>query len=294
MSSKAGILKEHKENFILDEGKLRKLVDLLSKHASKKAPATRLEYTVYRRDDSFYVTGSVDEVLADDNVPGKDVTVVTVSLYIEKTEQEKAEEKRDEKGNATSHERNPCRIRFRSSLEVKADWSISDPDRAWCFLLAEDVETQIQRTLRPRRLAWLRDNHLIDMPATMLIVGLPLAALGLWLYVKGLPVDMAEIEKLTVNEKLTKLLAKKSDMIDISVLIMSSVWILMALIMIFADLRPLSRALKWMDRSVFYWGDQMQAFDAYKSLLTKVKWGIVVAFIVSGLASFLVARFLGG
>ena len=59
--------------------------------------------------------------------------------------------------------------------------------------------------------------------------------------------------------------------------------------MLVVEMKPISKILNWLDRSVFYWKDQQQAFDAYSSTITKVKWGIVIAFFVSLAASILVA-----
>ena len=80
MSTRAGTYKEYKSNFHLDEGKLRKISDVVKNHASKLPNKTYINYRVNREDESFYDTSTIDEVLADDNTPGRSIKLIGIEL----------------------------------------------------------------------------------------------------------------------------------------------------------------------------------------------------------------------
>ena len=277
MITDSGIAKEHDRNFLLDEGKLRKLVDVLDQFCRKKEPHARLEFTVYRQDDSYYVTSTVDEVLSDDNAGGKGVSALVIDLIAPTADPDEKKEPR-----------RLSRLRFRLQRDSRIDYSISDPDRDWCFLLAEDMDAQLQRTFRPRRFAWLRRNPFMDMGVCWLIIAIPMALLGFWLYRAHPGPTPAEITQLSIDEKLTKLLTS-GGYGDPGLLAISLAWVFMALMMLVAEMRPITKLFAWSDRSVFYWGDAKQAFDNYSSTMAKVKWGVIIAFLVSIAGSIVVA-----
>lgn len=197
MTSSAGIFKEHKLNFLLDEGKLRKIVEVMEKYRDKKEDEPRLKFSVFRSDDSWYETSEVDDVLADDNTQGKKIDNLMLDLIIAR-----------ENESIAKNSDPLCRVRFRSRMDIKVDFAINDSDRDWCFLLAEDIETQIQRTLRPRRFRWLRENPYIDMSVLLLLISIPTLVLGLLLFARGPSISQDEIAKLTTDEKLSMLLTR--------------------------------------------------------------------------------------
>jgi len=65
----------------------------------------------------------------------------------------------------------------------------------------------------------------------------------------------------------------------------ASMLITMAVMIVLIEVRPLARLIQKMSHSVFYWGDMVQIHDHFQKLVSKVRWGIVIAFIVSLIAS---------
>ncbi|MEN6422299.1 MAG: hypothetical protein ABFD76_10165 [Smithella sp.] len=277
MSFDSGVFKEFKQNFILDEGKLRKIAEVLQTYAEKKTDTPHIEFTVYRIDNSYYETESVDEVLSDDNGAGKEISALIVDLVKPK---DKETPKKDQS--------RLCRLRFRTGADIKIDFSISDPDRDWCFLLADDIETQIRRVIRPRRLTWLRQSIFLDMASMMLLLNIIAGVFIITSYLRTPSPDVAQIAKLSIDEKLTKLILKGSP--DYTAIIFLALYMIgTALAMMIAEARPISKLLSWFDRSVFYWGDRIEAFDGRSATIQKVKWGVIIAFLVSVAASVIVA-----
>lgn len=86
MATRAAVLKEYEDNFVLDEAKLRKIASIVAEYAAKLGPKYFVEFYVEREDQTSYETKSVDEVLADENAEGK--RIVTVSMSIEPPDDE--------------------------------------------------------------------------------------------------------------------------------------------------------------------------------------------------------------
>ena len=81
MSERAGIRKEYKKHFTLDEGKFRRIVDVVRQHAVRLADETFIRFYIEREDNAFFETQSIDEVLADDNTPGRAIRTVAIELH---------------------------------------------------------------------------------------------------------------------------------------------------------------------------------------------------------------------
>jgi hypothetical protein len=274
----SGISKEHDQGFILDEGKLRKIVEIIDQHSAKKPKKPTTEFTVYRQDDSFYMTSSVDAVLVDDNAPGKKILALVIDLIGDP----------DTKPQSKEPPR-LCRLRFRTHRQPNVDFVISDPDRDWCFLLAEDLGNQLQRILRPKKFPWLRRNPIVlEMGVLFILIAITLAIMG-YHALQGTPgLSDAQIARLTIDEKITKLLIinRYGGQGLIGMAIGSA---LMIFVLIAVEWRPITKLLNWFDRSFFYWGDEKQSFDRYTDRITRVKWGVIIAFLVSLAAGLIVA-----
>ena len=52
-----------KRRFLLDEARLRKVVELITKRLNKGESTTKIEYEVTREDRSEYTTSDIDEIV---------------------------------------------------------------------------------------------------------------------------------------------------------------------------------------------------------------------------------------
>lgn len=57
-----------------------------------------------------------------------------------------------------------------------------------------------------------------------------------------------------------------------------------ALLMIVIEYRPLAKLVLYLTESAFYWGDAVPHFDRRDRLGNNIKWGIIIAFIISVIA----------
>lgn len=87
---RAGIIKEYDKRFLLDEGKLRKMSEILDSYSRKLDKETELKYTIVRDDNSFYETEEIDDILSEDNSNGKQINKLYIS--IEEKEKESKEQ----------------------------------------------------------------------------------------------------------------------------------------------------------------------------------------------------------
>jgi hypothetical protein len=140
---RAGISKFWRKAFILEEDCLRRIQAILQKMARDLPdPKPAVVFRVEREDDRFYETTDIADVLADPNVSGKRVILVSAEL--------RATDGSDSESDAR---RNPIAItnfaaeerygRFTDRNEVRL--RISTGDRNWGLLLADEIEPQIQR-----------------------------------------------------------------------------------------------------------------------------------------------------
>ncbi len=59
MSIDSGIFKDYEQNFLLDESKLRKIIDVIREHAKKLAYETYIEFYVEQGKNSFFTNSAM-------------------------------------------------------------------------------------------------------------------------------------------------------------------------------------------------------------------------------------------
>lgn len=279
MAEKAGIYKEYKKHFFLDETKLRKIYDVLREYSKKLNNQNYIKFHAIREDDSFYETKDIDEVLADDNTPGLSIRTLGIEMHREVSESGKVDYE-DEKRDAIAF------VVFQRFQEEKFIMRIQEKQRDWCFLLADDIDTQVQRTLRRKSLVSFIPPRFIDGVVLFLFLSILFFSLT-YLSAQGPPeLTSEQIKIMAADERLQKILelmVKKHETRDWILPISLFFW---SFCFAFLGLRPISRLLKKISRSVFYWGDMIAVNDRYEKRVSHIKWGIIVAFIVSLLAGF--------
>src|ERR1700691_1039079 len=133
------LAKNYPTNFVLDEGKLRKLVEALNAHAAGKSKESELEIKVTRSDDSEYVVDTVDAVLDDNNAVKKHIQKLEITLFQKPRYTSTFE-------STVTFDRNPPSYRY-----YPVSYSIKEESKAGAFTLAEELDTNIQRTLTSQK-----------------------------------------------------------------------------------------------------------------------------------------------
>jgi hypothetical protein len=275
MSLRAGIRREYSKHFTLDEGKLRRLCNVIREHSKNLGYGTYLQFYIEREKSAFYETRQIDEVLADDNAPGKAIRTLSIELHKEIAD----------KQIAPDAEAKPIvNLVFYRFREEKVMFYVSGEDRDRCFLLAEELDSQVKRCLKKGRLLPI-PKELIDIVVFFTIGAFVLLFL-VYLSSRVTPeLTSEEISAMNIEQKTGKILEMLSKKYSKSDYLVPIMWIVMAISMAIIGLKPLARILDKASRSVFYWGDMIAVHNAFEKKILRVKWGIVIAFVVSLVAS---------
>jgi len=284
MADRAGIKKEYdNKHFLVDEAKFRKVCDVIHEHAKRLDYETSLTIYVEREDSSYYETKNIDEVVADDNVAGKEIRTILVELNKDISGEEKETRETDRKPVvylALTRKRDPNVV-----------FLVSGEKRDWSFLLADELDSQIQRFLVPHNLKWLTSTF-----ANFSVVFIFGAIILMWLIWFINPsagtLTVEQIRKLSNEEAIRKcleLLSRRYAGIEYAA---PGGMIFTALMLGLVELRPVSRLASKLSKSVFYWGDMITVRDRFVTKMTHWKYGVIGAFIVSVVASIIASKLL--
>lgn len=247
MAVKAWLFRDYEKNFMLDETKLRKIIEVLRDYSEKLKENVCLVYTVEREDNSMYETKNIDEILSEDNSPEKVIMSLTVEL--KKDIPENNEEKILEK------DRRPVVvIQFNRNNENKVRIMVSGEERDWCYLLTDALDAQIKRVLKSKVPSFLLKRRFDFVAFASLFIFLA----GLFLFnIRGIPplFSANEISAMTSDDRLTKVLEimVKRDRYE-GIFVSASMLFALILIIVLVEVRPLSRLIEQTSKSVFYWG----------------------------------------
>jgi len=260
MKKSLKIDKKYTNYFCLDEEKLTKLVQVLSEHGSRKEFDTRVLIIVDRQDESDYNTEELKDVFKDDNITGKQIDKIRISLA-----------RKFEPGQMRLTTDGPiCSIVFdrNSSPQNKSsfpvNFTIQDDDRNWGYSLSGDIEMHIKRTLINNRIIILLKKLGFYVPFVITIC-------PLIIFFNLHPQINVRIGELLISQILIGLTS---------------------LIIIFQIIRKLYEQLfqRITNQSVFYWGDQKNNYNKKKQTDSNILWG-VISFLVSLAAGMVVSFF---
>jgi hypothetical protein len=266
------ISKTHEQTFLLDKGKLRKIIDTLSQHMQKRDVDYEIIYEVKRVNNSELKTKVIEDILGDDNTKGKEIRTLSIKV--------------NEKPKGSPHWpytlQDKCKVTFKTpeySYENTAvQYSINDQNKGWCLLLGEDLETQINRALVSHNKGLITVLTSMDMIFPLILICFALWIIGRVLHNSPLK----EIDKMSLEEKINEILVLERSSIfhkmPISHLLAWVIGIVTTIgiaIGIFQQFEPFTRLSKWFDKSVFYWGDQIILYDKHRALTQNIKWVIV-------------------
>ena len=284
MAARAGINKEYTKNFHLDETKLRRIAEVLREHGAKVGHGIKLSFYVRRENDSFYETDDIEDILADENTPGKSIQVTAFYLKKIPDDDTPIESSLIPKSEAIAF------VGFSLTKNERVLFSVNERERDWCFLLADELDTQITRTLHGHRWSFNRP-FILDLIIVIGLGTLSLVGISWWLTSTAfLPIPtFAEIAGMTTEESVKMLLKRNIKNREGFNLFLPGMMATILLMVLGLEFRPFSRMVKAMERSCFYWGDSVSIYDKTIRLVTRIKWGIGIGLLVTIVGGLFVA-----
>jgi hypothetical protein len=263
---RSGIIRSYGGRFVVDEDSLRRLQAALAKGAPSLGFDTHVVFHVDREDDRFYETTDLSDVLSDANLPGRRVQSLSIELRrvgASSTDRPWQERWVVQVTFGTASGLN-SRSRYRRMFDETAELTVMTPDRNWALLMADELEPQVQRVLAKSRMSWLTYPAAVAM---LLVIG----AVSEVLRVQAVSVLLQPytIWKMTAAFPLGVVLA----------------WMLRSLP--FRILLPLGFERWFGHESVFLWGEELKQYPQRQRFRRNLLWSVVVAFLVSLLASLL-------
>jgi len=274
----AGVQKEFTRDFCLDEAVLRKIYDVFRKYAEKLPEKTRIMFRVKKADDFYYDTPDIEDVLGDEN--SRDKKILKVGIWIER-------ERPEEVPLFDQNEKYLAIVNFRSDRSEKVKLSTEGKDRDWCYLFADELESQIQRTFSKNRFRFLsyRSTEGILTLSLMSI----LISLIFYYALRSPRIPLDTIQSMTTDAQVYKLLELQTQLSPKLNWAFPAIFIVIIASMLSVSLRPISRLFSKIYRSVFYWGDMEAAHDRFRSRIRNFCWVILGGLIVTIIGGIIVA-----
>ncbi|MFC1950744.1 hypothetical protein ACFLWD_03695, partial [Chloroflexota bacterium] len=274
MNSRSGIVKGYTHDFLLDEPKLRKIVDVLKERSKKLPYKAYMEFYVEREDDAYYITRDLDEVLQDENTTGKSIRLLTIEIMKSDSDQVKKQKPPGENKPLVF-------IGFAPKAETKVRLSVTCEIRDWTFLTADEIDSQIKRTLHKRKIQWLKYSDFC-LAALVVYLGIFLSSF----FIPSLSITDAEITSMTTNEQIVKILETVGNRDNSLFYQLMLPWVAtMFGFFFFAIYRPITHLVSKSRTSFFYWGDMTQIYNKFEQRNNIITTGIIIALVVSILGS---------
>jgi hypothetical protein len=260
MDLTSGISKELKRQFIVDENALIRIKSVLDKAAVSLDKPAQVVFYVEREDDRFFETTDLVDVVTDPNMTEKRITLVGIEIREDNPDKNS---RRKWIARVTFLAERRFRTIYRDTDEIHID--ISTNDKNWALLLADELEPQIERTVNRSKLSrW------------------PLAGIGIFI-LYGL-IKLA----FTYNEKLSEVQLKLLTPLSMTIgfiIVMAS---MLTYVRFLTRGKPSFLVKALGPESVFLWGEEEKQYREREQNRKNVFWGVMVAFIVSALASIAV------
>lgn len=260
---KAYLKRNFTKGFFLSEEGVVKLADICRKRMADRDLADALTYKVFRSDALVYETGDHREITREENSQRNSLTRIHFLCVHDDLQFELDFDKKD--GVLLSIECN---------------------DKDFGYLLFSDIKDYLQtEVLKFRRKTFgAMFEHRIFF--SLILVGMMIMII----FIMPKPdIDADSLANLLASESVVdkmNYLIKHANNRD-SLKSLRFIWLFpIGLVFPLVFLGPLLD--KIYPRNVFYWGKVSTQYDRIVSVRSKVLWGIVVAFIISAIASFVV------
>lgn len=261
----SGIQKTYGQTFKLDEGALRKITQILRDHVAKlPGNSYHIRFTAYRGDESFFEIDDLDKILSDDNAKSRRINRLTIRVMEQK-----------ESNPDTKEDKSLAFIDFDVDDSKPVRVHVRGQDRDWCFLLAQDIHAQIERVTAGKIKA------LLSASWANLAIGLALSIAitvgAAWLFFKTTVPPNTLLDSSDPSFSLPH--AYQGLVFNIRIVYFVLGGFLLFILFGFFDC---SRLLKRMiGASVFYWGDEIEAYERRKTWGRNIFWIIIVGLILS-------------
>ncbi|USE70052.1 hypothetical protein CTT31_13360 [Pseudoalteromonas maricaloris] len=263
MEIRAGNHKLYERNFCLSEAHLRKIHSVMEAYSKKLEEPSEILVQIIRKDDSFYETADIETILIDENTEGKSIKSLSMEIASKTTG-----------GNDKTTKRENTKAIVEFDLEGSSYIRIvtSHNSRDWCFLLVDELDTQIQRILKNKSRSFI-PSRILDAS-----FGIILMIASLFWFALRKQKENIDIEALflkgtedKINYLVKEIAEKNNNSSDLFILPIMFTGILVFILLL--EFKPLSKLLKLTNLSVFYWGDMISIYDASLQKRSRIKWG---------------------
>lgn len=244
---KSGAHKRWQRAFILDEDTLRHLFRILDNYANQLPEKLIIVFGVKRKDNRFYETADLEEVLTDPNISPKTISSLSIGLVYPPGTVVQADF--DEDFGVVNIDYDKWEHFSNIDPRPHISFSIANENRDWALSLADEIEPHLIQTFNDKRIPQFLPLILL-LPLLMFAGSMTRSAVELFVF--------AGVGILGVG-------------------------------VIIAVATTVIRQIEgpgWVNRwfgpeSVFLWGDEGQRYLIRESKRRKVKWGIIIGFVVS-------------
>ncbi len=274
MEEKAGNYQEYSNHFVLSETNLRKIHSVMDEYAAKIGVESNISIYIERENDSFFETRDLDKILSDENTSGKAIKTLSMEIITVPVEGENLSEK----------ERSKAVIGFMKDKDTKIRFMTSHKERDWCFLLIDELDTQVKRIIKEKPASLLKAKALDLVVALMILI---ILMGGIAWNVTDAQINLQEVLANDLDTKINFLVEQEVQRNNSSVIWLIPGMAMTMLIFFFAlEFKPITKLVRVSNTSVFYWGDMVSIYDSYIQKRSRIKWGVMIAFVVSLAATF--------
>lgn len=246
--------------FLLDEGKLRKIVDIIETRTGESSS----KFKVFRGDSYSYETSSVDDVVNEDNEDWRAITRLQIKLSDE----------------------NPLEFMLTFSGRGMSIY-ITGEDRDTVYLLFSEIREYAKNDVLQLAPMSANTGRIVSLLFMTAVTAFVMYSIFEPQINKDLSMAQAALESSDTNTKLDYLI---SDRELISKGKSSLYWILILLFLpIIVSTEILQKFWNFIYPSnQFLFGERKKKYESRMSLFSRIFWGVIVALVVSVIASIMV------
>lgn len=232
---------------------------------------------ISRENDSFFETTNIEKIFSEENTSGKEIKSLSLDIVT----------KNEEVNSSKKKEKAIIAFNGSSEKDVKINIITTYKSRDWCLLLIDELDGQVKRILKGKAVS-LTKAKILDFIFALALFSVLLIGIA-WDANKP-QIDTAQILSKSLEEKINFLVEQSTSNKSNKVLwyLPGMTFVMLSLILII-ELKPITRIVRSSNISAFYWGDATQKYDAYVDKREKIKWGVIIAFVVSVAASVVAA-----
>ncbi|MFZ2634452.1 MAG: hypothetical protein WA081_06140 [Desulfosalsimonadaceae bacterium] len=260
-----------KQGFLLDEERLRKLVNLIDQRLSKAEPPIKQNFRVFRADSYSYETTNVDDIVNEDHADWRRIT----RLQLEANREKEFEFELTFSEDGTS-------------LKLNGD------DRDQVYLLLSDLREYLKNEVNTCVHISRDTRRILSLVLPILLISV-FVALAFW-KIPDTP-SSEDIQRILnsndLEEKVNFLISNKKET-NRGLRYTIPLLILMPLVMVLGITDIAEKVIIFLCPSnLFLFGPQKQKYDRRRRILGNLLWGVLIAFVISLLAGLAVWKLTG-